>query len=211
MVAAENIARLHRPLGILALQGDFAAHGRVLDRLGRPWVEVRYPSEAEEVSGLVIPGGESTTISKLMTHGAFAEAIASVAGRGAPVYGSCAGAIMLAREVTGNSLPSLGLIDVRIERNAYGRQIDSFVAKTPCTELGPPDLEMVFIRAPIVRSVGPEVDVLASWSDNPVFLRQNNVMLTTFHPELSDDLRIHEMFVRLAIAAQGASAGSRAG
>jgi 5'-phosphate synthase pdxT subunit len=198
-------------LGILALQGDFAAHGRSLDKLGQPWVEVRYPAEIEGVSGLVLPGGESTTVSKLMTEGSFPDAISALAKRGAPVYGSCAGAIMLASEVTGNKLPSLGLMDILIERNAYGRQIESFIARAPCPILGPPDLEMVFIRAPIVRRAGPGVEVLASWDGLPVFLKQNNILITTFHPELSADTRIHEMFSRLALESQNASTPSRTG
>jgi 5'-phosphate synthase pdxT subunit len=205
------IATLDLPVGILALQGDFAAHGRSLDRLGQPWIEVRYPDEIKGISGLVLPGGESTTVSKLMTEGAFPKAICALTDLGMPVYGSCAGAIMLAREVTGNRLPSLGLMDILIERNAYGRQIDSFIAHAPCPALGPPDLEMVFIRAPIVRRAGQGVEVLASWKEQPVFLRQDNIMITTFHPELSADTRIHETFVRMALESQSASTHLRTG
>jgi len=195
---------LRRPIGVLALQGDFAAHGRAIAALGRTCVEIRYPEQIESISGLIIPGGESSTLTKLMAQDSFAEKIVSAARGGMPVYGSCAGAILLSREVIGNGTVPLGLIDVATQRNAYGRQIDSFIAHAPCPALGPPDLEMVFIRAPIVERVGTGVEVLASWKDHPVFLRQKNVMLTTFHPELSDDLRIHRLFVETALEAEGA-------
>jgi 5'-phosphate synthase pdxT subunit len=205
-----RIDRLRRPLGVLALQGDFAAHGRALDKIGQPWQEVRYAKEIEGVSGLIMPGGESTTVAKLMTGGPFAQAIVSRAKAGMPLYGSCAGAIMLATEISGDSLPSLRLADISIERNAYGRQIDSFIAQSPCPLFGPPDLEMVFIRAPIVRRAGPIVEVLASWGGHPVFLRQDNILITTFHPELSADTRIHELFARLALESEGMPAPSQA-
>lgn len=202
---AHDSARLKTPIGVLAVQGDFAAHGSVLEALGRPWIEVRYPDDLRKVSALIIPGGESTTLVKFLSRDSFAEEIVSRARSGMPVYGTCAGAILLAREVTGNGHGALDLIDVSIERNAYGRQIDSFIGSGPCPSLGPPDLQMVFIRAPIVRRVGPAVETLASWHDDPVFLKQDNVIITTFHPELSSDTRVHRLLAHMAIEAEGAA------
>jgi len=194
-----------RPVGVLALQGDFAAHGSALERAGCGWVEVRHPREVKEVSGLVIPGGESTTLTKFLQRDSFAQTIVEAARSGMPLYGSCAGAILLSNEVIGNDTVPLRLIDVAIERNAYGRQIDSFVAHAPCPALGPPELEMVFIRAPIVRRVGAGVEVLAYWRDDPVFLRQGNVLLTTFHPELTEDPRVHRFFASMIEKAERAA------
>jgi 5'-phosphate synthase pdxT subunit len=187
---------------VLALQGDFAAHGRAVEAAGQPWTEVRYPQDIRDVSALIIPGGESTTLMKLLFGGPMAEEILKLARQGTPVYGTCAGAILMAREIIGERNSALGLMDIAIERNAYGRQIDSFIASAPCPELGPPDLEMVFIRAPAVRRVGTDVKVLASWKGHPVFLRQGNILLTTFHPELSSDTRIHRLLTRTALEAE---------
>lgn len=199
---------MRRPVGILALQGDFAAHGTAVESLGQPWIEIRYPEQIDGVSGLILPGGESTTLTKLLGGNSFIDKIVSVARSGTPVYGSCAGAILLSQEVIGNDTATLGLIDVVTQRNAYGRQIDSFIAFEPCPAFGPPDLEMVFIRAPLVCRVGTGVEVLATCKDQPVFLRQGNCMLTTFHPELSDDTRIHELFIKSALEAEVAAAGT---
>jgi 5'-phosphate synthase pdxT subunit len=193
---------LSRPIGVLALQGDFAAHGRTIEALDQPWIEIKYPEQLKDVSGLILPGGESTTLTKLLRENFFLEPIVSASCAGMPVYGSCAGAILLSKEVIGNDTATLGLIDVVTQRNAYGRQIDSFIAHEPCPTFGPPDLEMVFIRAPVVRCVGTGVEVLATCKDHPVFLRQGNAMLTTFHPELSDDTRIHGLFVEMALQAE---------
>jgi len=192
-----------RPVGVLAVQGDFAAHGNALERAGCNWVEVRYPNQVYEISGLVLPGGESTTVSKFLSKDGFAERVAEAAAAGMPLYGSCAGAIILSREVIGGGSLALGLIDIAVERNAYGRQIDSFVARTLCPALGPPELEMVFIRAPIVRKVGEGVEVLATWRGDPVFLKQRSVIVTTFHPELSEDLRVHRLFAEEVLKAEG--------
>jgi 5'-phosphate synthase pdxT subunit len=200
---------LSKPIGVLALQGDFAAHGLSIEALGQPWVEIKYPEQVREISGLILPGGESTTLTKLLNQNSFMEEIISAARRGMPVYGSCAGAILLSQEVIGNDTATLGLMDVVTQRNAYGRQIDSFIAYEPCPAFGPPDLEMVFIRAPLVRRVGTGVEVLATCKDQPVFLRQGNALLTTFHPELSDDTRIHGLFVGMALEAEGATASAR--
>jgi 5'-phosphate synthase pdxT subunit len=205
-----KITALRRPVGILALQGDFAAHGTAIESLGRGWTEIRYPEQIDRVSGLILPGGESTTLTKLLGEDSFIEKIVSAARAGMPVYGSCAGAILLSREVEGSETATLGLMDVVIRRNAYGRQVDSFIAFEPCPALGPPDLEMIFIRAPLVGRVGTGVEVLATCNNQPVFLRQENCMFTTFHPELSDDTRIHGLFVEMVLKAeaQAATAGA---
>lgn len=203
---AQEQRRLSRPIGVLALQGDFAAHGRAVEAAGQPWTEVKYPEGLRNVSALIIPGGESTTLMKFLSGSPISEEIVSLAHRGVPVYGSCAGAILLASEIMGERNSALGLMDIAIERNAYGRQIDSFIASAPCPELGPPDLEMVFIRAPVVRRVGTDVKVMASWRGHPVFLKQENVLLTTFHPELSPDTRIHRMLATMALQAERAAA-----
>jgi 5'-phosphate synthase pdxT subunit len=200
---------LSRPIGILALQGDFAAHGLAIEALGQLWTEIRYPEQIDDISGLILPGGESTTLTKLLRQSSFLETIVSAARAGMPVYGSCAGAILLSQEVEGNDTATLGLIDAVTQRNAYGRQIDSFIAYEPCPALGPPDLEMVFIRAPLVRRVGTNVEVLAACKGHPVFLRQGNAMLTTFHPELSDDTRVHGMFLEMALEADTSTADVR--
>jgi 5'-phosphate synthase pdxT subunit len=197
---------LSRPIGILALQGDFAAHGLSIEALGQPWVEIRYPRQLKDVSGLILPGGESTTLTKLLKQNSFLEDIISAARGGMPVYGSCAGAILLSQEVIGNETATLGLMDVVTQRNAYGRQIDSFIAHEPCPAFGAPDLEMIFIRAPIVKRVGTGVEVLATCKGHPVFLRQGKTMLTTFHPELSDDTRIHGLFVEMVLEAEAENA-----
>lgn len=199
---AQEQGRLSRPMGVLALQGDFAAHGRAVEAAGQPWIEVKYPEDLRDVSALIIPGGESTTLMKFLSGSPISKEIVSLAHRGVPLYGSCAGAILLAGEIIGERNSALGLMDISIERNAYGRQIDSFIASAPCLELGPPDLEMVFIRAPVVRRVGTDVKVLASWKGHPVFLKQGNVLLTTFHPELSPDTRIHRMLATMALQAE---------
>ena len=150
----------HKPVGILALQGDYAMHAKMLDRIAAPWKLVKHASELEEVSGLILPGGESTTMLKFFAGEGTGEAIKRFAGAGRPVFGTCAGAILLAREVSNPPQESLGLLDITIERNAYGRQVDSSVRRGECPEIASQPLEMVFIRAPIIRRVGRGVNVL---------------------------------------------------
>ncbi|OLD38496.1 MAG: glutamine amidotransferase subunit PdxT [Candidatus Rokubacteria bacterium 13_1_40CM_2_68_8] len=185
-------------VGVLALQGDFALHARALAKCGVEAVEVRKPAELDAVEGLIIPGGESTTLLKLMDAWDFAPAIAKFHGSGKPIFGTCAGLILLAREVESPRQFSLGLIDVGVERNAYGRQRESFEASGVATlDAGPVQLEMVFIRAPRIRRVGPSVQVLAEYAGEPVLARQGRVLVATFHPELTESTTVHRYFCDL--------------
>ncbi|MCS6817569.1 MAG: pyridoxal 5'-phosphate synthase glutaminase subunit PdxT [Blastocatellia bacterium] len=188
-------------IGVLAVQGDFAAHERVLERLGAPWCEVRHPEQLREISGLILPGGESTTMLKFLLEEGFWEPLQELARRGGAFFGTCAGAILLAREVTNPRQPSLGFLDISVQRNAYGRQINSFVDRALSPAFGPPPLEMVYIRAPIITRVGPNVEVLAEHGGHPVLVQQGRCLAATFHPELTDDLRIHRRFLQLVEAA----------
>ena len=185
-------------VGVLALQGDFGLHARALERCGVEAAEVRKPAELEAVEGLVIPGGESTTLLKLIDAWDFVPAIEKFHRAGKPLFGTCAGLIILAREVEGPRQFSLGLIDVAVERNAYGRQRESFeapgVARLDGVETR---IEMFFIRAPRIRRVAPAVQVLAEHRGEPVMARQGSVLVATFHPELTDSTVIHRYFCGL--------------
>jgi 5'-phosphate synthase pdxT subunit len=185
----------HKPVGILALQGDYAMHAKMLDRIAAPWKLVKHASELEEVSGLILPGGESTTMLKFFEGEGMGEAIKRFAGAGQPVFGTCAGAILLAREVSNPPQESLRLLDIAIERNAYGRQVDSSVRKGECPEIASQPLEMVFIRAPIIRRTGPGVRVLGRCDGLPVLVEQGNLLAATFHPELTQDETLHRYFL----------------
>ncbi|MBI3454186.1 MAG: pyridoxal 5'-phosphate synthase glutaminase subunit PdxT [Candidatus Rokubacteria bacterium] len=186
-------------IGVLALQGDFALHAKALARRGVEPVEVRKPEALQAVDGLIIPGGESTTLLRLMEAWAFAPAIEVFHRACKPVFGTCAGLIVLAREVVNPRQFSLGLIDVSVGRNAYGRQRESFEARAVAALDGPPaEIEMVFIRAPRILHVGPGVEVLARLADEPVLARQGTVLVATFHPELTDDPTVHRYFCRMA-------------
>ncbi|MBI2467932.1 MAG: pyridoxal 5'-phosphate synthase glutaminase subunit PdxT [Candidatus Rokubacteria bacterium] len=181
-------------IGVLALQGDFAAHTRAFARLGVEAVEIRKPAELDGLDGLVIPGGESTTLLKLMAEG-FPPALGAFHAAGRPIYGTCAGLILLAREVIGPRQLSLGFIDVTVERNAYGRQRESFEA-TGEARLGdaPDPVPLIFIRAPRIVRVGPGVTTLAAWRGEPVLVREDGILAGSFHPELADDLTVHRYF-----------------
>ena len=183
---------MKRGIAVLALQGDFAAHRRRLDEMGLDSFEARRPEELEEAAGLVVPGGESTTLWKFFESAPWEDAIRRFAATGAPVLGTCAGAIVLAREVTNPAQKGLDLIDIAVERNAYGRQADSFVGHVDAPGLGE-RLPAVFIRAPKIRRVGPGVEVLATRDSEPVLVRQGNVLAATFHPELTDDATVHDL------------------
>lgn len=192
-----------KKVGVLALQGDFAAHVAALQRAGAEAIEVRDASQFHSIGGLVIPGGESTTMLKLLHYDGLFEALEKF-GREKPIFGTCAGAILLANKVTNPAQESLGLMDLEIERNAYGRQIDSRVSKIDAApelsgsrERGDQDgkMEAVFIRAPIIRSAGPHVKVLATYSGAPVLVEEGRHMAATFHPELTSDLRVHRRFL----------------
>ena len=186
----------HKPVGILAIQGDFAMHAKMLDGLGAPWMLVKHPADLDAVSGLIMPGGESTTMLKLFALEGIGTAIKEFAAQGKPIYGTCAGAILLAKEVLNPPQERLGLIDIAIERNAYGRQIDSSVQAGECPDLADHPVEMVFIRAPIIRRVGDGVRVLGRCGNLPVLVEQGNILAGTFHPELTDDPAVHRYFLR---------------
>lgn len=182
-------------IGVLAIQGGFAAHQRVLDGTGAQGVLVRREKDLDGLAGLILPGGESTTISKGLDRLGLYGPIEAFAQSGKPLLGTCAGAVLLAREVENHPVRCMGLIDVAAVRNAYGTQVDSFAA---IAEGAIPGLRCVFIRAPRLRRPGPDVEVLARVDGWPVFVRQDNVLATTFHPELTDDARIHRLLLELA-------------
>lgn len=179
-------------VGILSIQGDVEAHGAALARSGADWVRVRRAQDLDGIDALVLPGGESTTISKGLARVGLYEPLESFARSGRPILGTCAGAVLVAREVENHPVRSLGLIDVVAVRNAYGTQVDSFSA---ISEGKFPGFPCVFIRAPRLRRPGSDVEVLARVDGWPVFVRQANVMATTFHPELTADLRVHTTFI----------------
>jgi 5'-phosphate synthase pdxT subunit len=188
---------VNKTVGVLALQGDFLAHLRALQRVGAVAVEVRTAAQLEMCDGLIIPGGESTAMLKLLDIEKLTSAVQGFGAR-KPIYGTCAGAILLAHEVThppGSryaAQASLDLMDITVERNGYGRQVDSRIARV-AGEGG--EFEAVFIRAPIIRKVGAGARVLASYEGDPVWVEDGRHMVTTFHPELTEDLRVHRRFV----------------
>jgi 5'-phosphate synthase pdxT subunit len=189
-------------IGVLALQGAFREHVEALRELGVEAVEVRLPRHLSGLDGLIIPGGESTTIGKLAAHYGLQEAITQYAQKGRPLYGTCAGMIMLSRDI-GRDQPLFGMMDIRVERNAYGRQLDSFETDIEVPALGNEPFRAVFIRAPRIESVGDDVDVLARLDDGtPVAARQGNMLVTAFHPELTSDLRFHRYFLAMVEAAR---------
>lgn len=186
-------------IGVLAVQGDFAEHCHVLRSVGVTPAEVRLPKHLEGLDGLIIPGGESTTLSRLMSLYDLREPVANMAERGKAVWGTCAGMIMLANEITEQDPVPMGLMDVGVQRNAFGRQVDSFEQDLHIQALGDREYHAIFIRAPVIIRVGDPVNVLAALPDGrPVAVQQGNMMATSFHPELTDDARIHRYFVSLA-------------
>lgn len=190
---------MKKRVGVLALQGDFEAHEKALTEAGASAVQVRTAEELASVDGLVIPGGESTTMLKLLNYMDLKEPLRQFAIE-KPVFGTCAGAILLAKDVCNPVQESFGLLDLTVERNGYGRQIDSRVVHiTPETEFqqraGAGELEAVFIRAPIIRRVGPGVKVLAEYDGNAVLVEQGQYLAATFHPELTKDFRVHQLFL----------------
>lgn len=181
-------------IGILALQGDYEAHGRMLEHLGVEYIYVRKPQHLYAIDGLILPGGESTTMLKFLLQQNFFDSIKIFASIGKPIFGTCAGAILLANEVINPQQSSLALVDVTIERNAYGRQLASYITHANC-DLKKEPLEMIFIRAPRIRRVGLHVKVLIQHNDEAVCVQENNCLLATFHPELTNDTTLHEYFI----------------
>jgi 5'-phosphate synthase pdxT subunit len=182
-------------IGVLAIQGDFEAHMVRLKQLGAEVTLVRKPEQLDAIDGIVIPGGESSTFLNFLAEHGFLEKLREFV-RSKPTFGTCAGAILLAKEVENPPQASLGALDIRIRRNAYGRHLESSIQDAQ-TKLGDQPLEMVFIRAPKIVSTGKEVEVLATAKGDPVLVRQGKVMASTFHPELSDDTRVHQEFLKL--------------
>jgi 5'-phosphate synthase pdxT subunit len=181
-------------IGVLAMQGAFHKHVEAVHRCGVEAREVRTAEEIAASAGLIIPGGESTTIGMLIERFALAEAIRGLAARGAPIFGTCAGMILMARDIVGSVQPRLGFMDISVRRNAFGRQVDSFETDLAVQGFGRP-VRAVFIRAPYIEAVAPHVNVLAEFKGNPVLARQDNFLVAAFHPELTDDPRIHQYFL----------------
>ena len=201
-------------IGVLALQGDFSEHEAVLGRLGVNTKQVRSPDDLRGLDGLIIPGGESTTFCRLMADFNLFEPLRAFVKTGAPVWGTCAGMIVLARHASDLDFPTLEALDIKILRNAYGRQVDSFEADLQVPALGAEPFHAVFIRAPVVAGTGPGVEVLATVRHEPgqrvapVALRQGHLMATSFHPELTNDPRFHSYFVDL-VRSSGKTSGSK--
>ncbi|HLJ49372.1 MAG TPA: pyridoxal 5'-phosphate synthase glutaminase subunit PdxT [Bryobacteraceae bacterium] len=187
------MSKRRKRIGVLALQGDFEAHGKALDRAGAEAVEVRSAKQLADLDALVIPGGESTTMLKLIESEGLFEPLRQF-GQTHPVLGTCAGAILLATDVTNPPQPSLGMMDMEIQRNGYGRQLDSRIVRLQ-PEGAKGEMEAVFIRAPIIRRVGEEARVLARYHGDPVLVEQGRHMAATFHPELTEDSSIHKLFL----------------
>lgn len=184
-------------IGILAVQGDFAAHAEMLASLGVDTVEVRTPADLQGCDGLILPGGESTTQLQFLKEEGLYETIKRFAADGHAIFGTCAGAILLATEVENPKQDSLGLLDMTVLRNAYGRQVASDVF-TGASTLKKDPLEMVFIRGPIIDRIGPEVEILAKHAGKPAIVQKGRLLATTFHPELTSDTTVHEYFLKLA-------------
>lgn len=184
-------------IGILAIQGDYQAHAATLGRLGVAYNFVRRPDDLAHLSGVILPGGESTTHVKMMREEGLWDALKKFAADGGAFFGTCAGAILLAREVHGPSQPSLALLDISVLRNGYGRQVASDVHLVQ-TKLREEPVEMVFIRAPIIESAGQDVEILAVDAGHPVMVRQGRILASTFHPELTWDTAVHEYFTSIA-------------
>ena len=186
-------------VGVLAIQGDFAEHIAVLGKLGVKAREVRLPEQLASLDALIIPGGESTTISRLMTIYNLREPLEQMAVEGRAIWGTCAGMIMLAREITEQDPTPLGIMDIGVQRNAFGRQVDSFEQPLDVNALGPDPFHAIFIRAPVIIRVGKCVEVLSALDeDRPVAVQQGRLMATSFHPELTNDYRFHSYFLEIA-------------
>lgn len=196
-------------IGVLALQGDFREHLSTLEQIGVDGVPVRLPVDLEGVSGLIVPGGESTTMRRLIDRWGLREPILDLAASGAPLFGTCAGMIVLAREIAGGEPPILPLLDVTVRRNAFGRQLDSWEGQVSVPVLGDHPVAGVFIRAPIVERAGPAVDVLATLDDGRIVaVRERNVVATAFHPELAGETRFHRLVATMASAHDDPGEGS---
>ncbi|ACV65010.1 SNO glutamine amidotransferase [Desulfofarcimen acetoxidans DSM 771] len=184
-------------IGVLALQGAFIEHQKMLGKCGIESVQVRKPEQLTDIAGLIIPGGESTTIGKLLNQFSLFEPLIDKAKNGMPIFGTCAGLIMLAKEIKNSNQPRLGLMDIVAERNAYGRQVDSFEADLEIECLGSQPLRAVFIRAPYIEEVNNGAEVLAVHNKKIVLARQGRFLAAAFHPELTEDTRLHDYFLNI--------------
>jgi 5'-phosphate synthase pdxT subunit len=186
-------------IGVLALQGAFREHLSTLSSIGVEGTEVRLPADLDDVAGLILPGGESTTMRRLIDRWGLREPIMELAATGAPLFGTCAGMIVMSREIAGDEEPILPLLDVTVQRNAFGRQLDSFEADLSVPVLGDQPVHGVFIRAPVIERTGPDVDVLAQLDDGRIVaVRERNVIATAFHPELAGETRFHRLVATMA-------------
>ena len=186
-------------IGVLALQGDFAEHSAMLDSIGVEPVEVRLPGHLDGLSGLCLPGGESTTMRRLIDRWALRQPLLDFAATGAPIYGTCAGMIILSKEIADGDEPVLPLLDVTVRRNAFGRQLESFEGELAVPLVGDAPVRGVFIRAPVIERVGPGVDVMATLDDGRIVaVRERNVVATAFHPELAGEPRFHRLIATMA-------------
>ena len=199
---AANAARPR--IGVLALQGDYDAHIKAIANVGGEGFLVREADLVQNADGLILPGGESTTIGKLMARYGLDTALSEANDAGVPIYGTCAGLILLAKTITSGEekggQKTLGFLHASVARNAWGRQIDSFEAEISAPEMGNGSVRGVFIRAPYITETGPNVHVLARWDDKIVMVRQNNLLATAFHPELTGDMRVHQYFLNMVSA-----------
>lgn len=184
-------------IGVLALQGAFREHCEALARCGVEAVEIRKADELDEIDGLILPGGESTTIGKLLIDWGIMDKIKQRAAQGMAIYGTCAGLILLAKTIYNSDQPRLGLMDISVQRNAFGRQTESFETDLQVDEIGPDPVHAVFIRAPLIDKAGPDVKVLAKVEDKIVIARQGRFLATSFHPELTGDHRVHQYFINM--------------
>ena len=187
------------PIGVLAIQGDFLEHRKMLDSISIESREVRTPKELDDLDGLIIPGGESTTIVQLIDIYDMRNTLVEKVHQGLPIWGTCAGMIVLAKSLKDTSPEPLGLMDIEVSRNAFGRQIDSFETDLNISGIDGPPMHAIFIRAPLITKVGKEVEILAEVSEGkPVAVRQGKILATSFHPELTEDSRMHSMFANIA-------------
>lgn len=184
-------------IGILGFQGAIVEHRQHLEKLGETPLVVRYPEELECIDGIILPGGESTTIGKLLNRTGMMEPLRQKIQQGLPVWGTCAGMILLARELVNDSVAHLAVMDIAVKRNAYGTQIDSFDISVSIPEVAPKEIPLVFIRAPYVTEVGERVEVLCRVNDHIVAAREKNMLVTSFHPELTDDSSFHQYFISM--------------
>ena len=186
-------------IGVLAIQGDFREHGLMLDSIGQNWDEIRLPDQLNDLDGLIIPGGESTTIVQLIDTYNLRIPIQRLASNGLAIWGTCAGMIVVAKTLSDKKPVPLGLMDIAVSRNAFGRQIDSFETTVSVTGIKGEPIHAVFIRAPQILNTGPNVDILSTLENGtPVTVRENKILATSFHPELTEDTRMHELFVSIA-------------